>query len=239
MRSITNQTQILEHELPNKIHYPISTYINIQLSLHSQFWHRGTCAVCNMWPSRRRLWDQLSPQSFCFSEENWKSLWDKTEETSRLHNIWLCLKIAYQQILLSIILFPCISRKKFHPLPSGTMQLPLKILRFQATLVVGAKQETTEQQLSLPRSSSLRQITGLHGTTSFWIMLGLLCYNTSPLCPLHITIYGNFSVENRHSLLVQIAASAKQRNMTKSPLDEEHQTLDTSKFEHCVLFCSS
>ena len=111
MRSITNQTQLLEHELPNKIHYPISTYINIQLSLHSQFWHRGTCAVCNMWPSRRRLWDQLSPQSFCFSEENWKSLWDKTEETSRLHNIWLCLKIAYQQILLSIILFPCISRK--------------------------------------------------------------------------------------------------------------------------------
>ena len=130
-------------------------------------------------------------------------------------------------------------KNMFHPLPSGTMQLPLKILRFQATLVVGAKQETTEQQLSLPRSSSLRQITGLHGTTSFWIMLGLLCYNTSPLCPLHITIYGNFSVENRHSLLVQIAASAKQRNMTKSPLDEEHQTLDTSKFEHCVLFCSS
>ena len=44
--------------------------------------------------------------------------------------------------------------KHFHPLPSDTMQLPLKILRFQATLVVGAKQETTEQQLSLPRSSS-------------------------------------------------------------------------------------
>ena len=52
-------------------------------------------------------------------------------------------------------------------------------------------------------------------------------------------IYGNFSVENRHSLMVQIAASAKQRTMTKSPLDEEHQTLDTSTFEHCVLFCSS
>lgn len=40
----------------------------------------------------------------------------------------------------------------FDPRPSDTMQLPLNVLRFQATLVVGAKQETTEQQLSLPEA---------------------------------------------------------------------------------------